>query len=310
MQFIHGTTLVYLKIRSWGGEKKASRDSDIQIGTNGKMPPKKLLDLGRKKIFPPSAFDPLLNRRKAAERACLENGTRFMGGYAIPDELVDGLIPKLEDIKQGFESALHVFLSDFDRNKQNWIDENQEFAHIIHNQVPDREVVEKSFGFDFWIYKMQPLVGHGPDEQDIADQVLHEVSLTCKGMSDRMMERKRSIRGENLADQLIPTINKLNVLSFGNGRIIKVQDEFQRMLTAIPLTEMIDKDHPVYGQLLTFLSMCSDSVKLEQIIEGDFSVSKLIEGMKRTTEDHSCDPVTTQPSQPVPTRTISVGAYF
>lgn len=29
MEFIHGTTLVYLKMRCWSGEKKASRDSDI-----------------------------------------------------------------------------------------------------------------------------------------------------------------------------------------------------------------------------------------------------------------------------------------
>lgn len=307
MEFIRGTTLVYLKIRNWGGEKKASRDSDIQIGTNGRMPPEKLLDLGRKKIFPPSAFDPLLNKRKAAERACLESGTRFMGGFAIPDDLVEGLISKLDEIKRGYHQDLQRFLSDFDRNKQNWIDENQEFAHIIHNQVPDREVVAKSFGFEFWFYKLQPLEGHEPDEQEIANQVLHEVSLTCKGISDRMMERKRAIRGVNLADQLIPTINKLNVLSFGNGRIIKVQEEFQHMLTAIPLEEMIDKDHPVYGQLLTFLSMCSDSVKLERIIEGDFSVSKLIEGMKRSAQPSVAF---TQPNLPPSPVARSVGAYF
>lgn len=51
MEFIHGTTLVYLKMRCWSGEKKASRDSDILLGVNGKLPPQKLLDLGRKKIL-------------------------------------------------------------------------------------------------------------------------------------------------------------------------------------------------------------------------------------------------------------------
>lgn len=311
MEFIRGTTLVHLKIRTWGGEKKASRDNDIQMGKDGKLPPEKLLDLGSKKIFPPRAFDPLLNKRKAAERACLAEGTRFMGGYAVPDENVEELVTKLEEIKEMFHSELQVFLADFDRNKETWIAENDEFAHIIRNQVPDRVAVAKSFQFDFKLYKMQPVEGYEPDEQEIANQILHEISIACKGISDRMMERKRAIRGANLADQLIPTITKLDVLSFGNGRIIKVKNEFQHMLNAIPLAEMIDKDHPVYGQMLTFLSMCSDSVKLERIIDGEFSINRLIVDMQRSTTVHSASGADSETKQTT-TRTTqaSVGAYF
>ena len=66
MEFIRGTTLVHLKVRCWSGEKKASRDLDIQLGKDGKIPPQKMLDLGRKKIFPPTALDPMNNKRKAA----------------------------------------------------------------------------------------------------------------------------------------------------------------------------------------------------------------------------------------------------
>lgn len=120
MEFIRGTTLVHLKMRCWGGEKKASRDSDIHLGADGKLPPEKLLDLGRKKIFPPKALDPLMSKRKAAERACLAEGTRFMGGFAVPDDVVEGLLAKLEDIKEMFYSELQVFLADFDRNKEAW----------------------------------------------------------------------------------------------------------------------------------------------------------------------------------------------
>ena len=95
MEFIHGTTLVHLKMRCWSGEKKASRDSDIRLGIDGKLPPQKLLDLGRKKIFPPKALDPLLSKRKSAERACLAEGTRFMGGFAVRDEAIDDVHDEL-----------------------------------------------------------------------------------------------------------------------------------------------------------------------------------------------------------------------
>ncbi len=314
MEFIRGTTLVHLKMRCWGGEKKASRDSDIHLGADGKMPPEKLLDLGRKKIFPPKALDTLMSKRKAAERACLAEGTRFMGGFAVPDDVVEGLLAKLEDIKEMFYSELQVFLADFDRNKEAWIAENDEFAHIIRDQVPDRETVSKSFEFSIKLYKLQPLEGFEPDENEVANQILHEVGLTCKQMSDRMLDRKRSISGKNLSEQLDPLIKKLDTLSFGNGRILKVLNEFFALQKAIPM-EMIDQDHPTFGQVLTFLSMCSDSDKLERIIDGQFSVSKLIEDMKRSVTVSSSSgpeptiPKSTQPAA-VTTHTITAGAYF
>jgi hypothetical protein len=255
-----------------------------------------------------------MSKRKAAERACLAEGTRFMGGFAVPDDVVEGLLAKLEDIKETFYSELQVFLADFDRNKEAWIAENDEFAHIIRDQVPDRETVSKSFEFSIKLYKLQPLEGFEPDENEVANQILHEVGLTCKQMSDRMLDRKRSISGKNLSEQLDPLIKKLDTLSFGNGRILKVLNEFFALQKAIPM-EMIDQDHPTFGQVLTFLSMCSDSDKLERIIDGQFSVSKLIEGMKRSvTVSSSSGPAPTIPksTQPaaVTTHTITAGAYF
>ncbi len=100
MEFIRETTLVHLKIRCWSGEVKAQK-TDITLGQGGSIPPKQLLELGRKKIFPPQALQPLKNLRKAAERACLAVGTRFMGGYAVPDESIESLEKELNDIERG-----------------------------------------------------------------------------------------------------------------------------------------------------------------------------------------------------------------
>lgn len=315
MEFICGTTLVYLKMRCWGGEKKASRDSDIKLGKDGELPPEKLLDLGRKKIYPPKALDPLMTKRKAAERACLAEGTRLMGGFAVPDDAIESLVSKLDDIKESFHSALEDFLADFDRNKEAWISENDEFAHIIRDQVPDRETVAKSFEFSIKLYKLQPLEGFEPDENEVANQILHEVGLTCKQMSNRMLDRKRSISAKNLSEQLDPLIKKLDTLSFGNGRVLKVLDEFIALQNSIPTEpkDLINQDHPTFGQVLAFLSMCADSEKLERIIKGEFSVSKLISGIQRSgsvssTSETSIIPKSTQ--APIGGHTVSTGAYF
>ncbi len=296
MEFIRGTTLVHLKIRCWSGEKKASRDSDIQLGKDGKLPPQKMLDLGRKKIFPPTALDPMNNKRKAAERACLAVGTRFMGGYAVPDQEVDGLITRLDAISQEFDSVLGDFMSNFDESRDTWLqdEEVKEFAHILENQIPDSATVMSSFNFGFKLYKIDPVEGFEPDEGEIADQVLHEIGVGCRKMVERLLERNTAVGGKKLKEQLAPFINKLDMLSFGNGKILAVLREFRLLSEMIPL-ERIDKDHPNFGQTVTFLSMCDDAEKLRRIYEGDFSVAQLIQrpSTPAVTAAH-------QPSKPKP----------
>tara|TARA_R110001592_G_scaffold221139_2_gene475793 strand:+ start:4600 stop:5529 length:930 start_codon:yes stop_codon:yes gene_type:complete len=302
MEFIRGTTLVHLKIRCWSGEKKASRDSDIQLGLNGKMPPQKMLDLGRKKIFPPNALDPMSNLRKAAERACLAVGTRFMGGYAVPDGDIDALANKLDDINQKFDAALSEFLTTFDDKRDIWLEEEEvrEFAHILENQIPGSSEVATSYAFGFTLYKMEPLEGFEPDEAEIANQVLHEIGSGCREMVKGLLKRSTAISGAKMREMLEPTLNKLDMLSFGNGRILAVLREFKSLYQMIPL-ERIDKEHPQFGITVSFLSMCDDAEKLESMYAGDFSVSQLVKHKPSTVTNVTPQlPLTTnKPAAPV-----------
>ena len=284
MEFIRGTTLVHFKMRCWSGEKKASRDRDIQLGSDGKLPPQKLLDLGRKKIFPPQALSPLENKRGAAQKACLRVGTRFMGGYAVPDEDVDELMQTLSNIKASFHEELSQFLTEFNANKAAWLADNQEFAHILRDQVPDRFKVEKAFEFSIKAYKLATVEGFELDENEVADQLLSEIGAECKQMSNRMLRWKCAVKGQKLIQQLEPLIKKMITLSFGNGRVLAVLNEFYQLKQSIPL-EPIDHDHPTFGQVLTFLSMCADSQKLEHIISGEFSINHLIQVLQNAQPD-------------------------
>ena len=281
MEFIRGITLVHLKIRCWSGEKKADRSRDIRLGTDGSILPEKLLDLGRKKIFPPESLKVFRNLRREAERACLATGTRFMGGFAINDVHIEQVEAKLQAVEVAYNEAVAKFMVDFERKKAQWVEENKEYSEFLSDITLNHESVKNTFCFKFKCYKLEPLDGHEPEEDEIANQVLHEIGLTCREMSDRMLERKKSISGKNLCGQLDPIIKKLDTMSFGNGRILKVLAEFKSMQASIP-SEILDREPPSYCTVITFLSMCSDSNKLERIIEGSLSVNKLLDGIRKT----------------------------
>ncbi len=276
MEFIQATTLIHLKIRVWSGEKKADRDIDLKVGKDGNVPPKKLLDIGRKKIFSPKSLDPFTAIRKAADRICLTDGTRFMGGYSVVDESVKDKIKQLEHLKKRFEEALEIFSANFEINKDAWISENQEYEHIIRNQIPDLETVKQAFVFEFTPYKLGVVPGFEPDANDFANQVLHEVGLMASDIWKRLLKRKSVIGSKSLKKQLLPIIEKLDVLSFGNGRVLNVLNEFNVLMNMIPENERLEQNHPIFNQALRFLSMTGDAEKLELIINGDVSITSIV----------------------------------
>lgn len=288
MEFIQGTTLVHLKIKCWGGSKKASRDHDIKLGTNGSMPSEKLLELGRKKIFPPKAIDPMLRHRKTAERHLLVSGTRFIGGYAIPDSEVESLSKTLDGVKKKFYEDLAHFLDTFEENKQKWLSENSEFESILRDQTPDKDYVEKAFSFEYKLFKLDALPGSEPDSDDVANQVLHEIGQSCKRFSERLLTRNQGIGSANLKRQILPVIQKLDLLSFGNHRMNKVLSEFQALDRSIP-DGHFKNDDPVLSRVIVFLSMCADPDRLERIIDGSLSVDSIIRKSSQATPSTTND---------------------
>lgn len=294
---------------------KASRDRDVQIGTNGKILPQTLLDLGQKKIYPRKALAPMTNCRKTVERACLAHGTRFMGGYAIPDEHVDEAVEKIKEVQKAYEGHVSRFMREFDQKREDWLSEPEQAPHRaeLEDCVPSKEAVRNRFRFDWQVVKLQPIEGQEPYEKDIANQILHELALDCKAMANALLERKTAVSGGQLRKQLNPFIERLNALSFGNSRILTVLGEFRALHDSVPL-ERITKDHPKFGQTLTFLKMGSDSDTLEQIIDGSFSVAGLINSMTRqqAIPEPSAQGEATPASAPAfaPIVKPAAGAYF
>jgi len=276
MEFIQATTLVHLKIRIWSGEKKADRALDLRLGKGGQVPPQKLLDIGRKKIYSPKALDPFIAIRKAAERVCLQKGTRFMGGYAVLDESLTDKIEQLNQLKIRFEQELESFSVNFETTKEQWISENQEYEHIFRNQIPDIDTVKKAFIFEFTPYKLGTVSGHEPDANEFANQVLHEVGLTASKAWKQLLKRTSAISSKSLKKQLEPMVTKLEALSFGNGRVLSLLNEFTVLMNSIPNNEKFDRDRPLVNQVISFLSMVGDADKLDLIIQGDISVSSII----------------------------------
>lgn len=302
MDFINGTTLFTLHIRKWSGKITAE---DADYNPAGELPPAKLLERGRKPIFPPKALTLFDTLRKQAEKALLAKGVRFMKGFAVPNEHVDEVINELKDLERQFHVGVKEVMDNFDRHRDNWIAENQEYESLLKRLIP-KDTVQDRFEFEFYVSRVQPLEGHEVPEEKIGNQVLHEVSQLCKAEADRLVARQRIIDSAELKDKLAPMIEKLDALSFGNSRVLKLLSEFKTLEAAIPDGEEYQQAESMRANVITFLSTCSSLARLDAVINGEFSVNSMIADVNGKSLAESNAHTFNQPTQTL----ASVGAFF
>ena len=97
----------------WGGRKKL-RKEDLILADGSVLPPESLASLGSKRIADPKALLVFTRLKREAERICLQVGSRFLGGFAIPENELPGIQIQLELIAQAFEKAKSSYLSRYD----------------------------------------------------------------------------------------------------------------------------------------------------------------------------------------------------
>lgn len=302
MKFVQGTTLFTLFVAKWSGKITAE---DTDYSPDGVKTPKKLLERGRKPIYPPSKLTIFDTLRKRAEAILLANGVRYMKGFAIPDKRVDDVVAELEDIKLQFNNAFKDVANNFEAYRDTWLAENQEFENVIRHLVTKESVMDK-FEFAFYASKIQPLEGFEVPDEVVGNQVLHEVSLLCKDEADRLVDRKTKIKRQELVDKLEPMINKLDLLSFGDSRMLKLLSEFKALSGAIPVdVEVFEADALIISNVIMFLSTCSSPARMEAILNGDFSVATMLQKLNSHDDDQEEVVIA-----PVTTTTANVGAFF
>ena len=133
------------------GARKKLRKEDLVLADGSKLPPDDLASLGSKKLVDPDKLAVFNRLKKEAERTCLEHGTRFMGGYAVPRAFADSVVANLDRIQDSFLGARQEFITHYNAWVQEWVTRHPEFREIILNSIDDVGYVASRFGFEFFV---------------------------------------------------------------------------------------------------------------------------------------------------------------
>jgi hypothetical protein len=142
--------LVKVEANIYGARKKLKKE-DLVLADGSKLPPEDLASLGSKRLLDPDQLTVFNRLKKEAERICLRVGTRFLGGFIIPNEAAGSITEELDRIAVDFIKAKADFLAGYDSAVNDWLVKHPEFACIIEKAVDSVEFVSTRLSFDYLV---------------------------------------------------------------------------------------------------------------------------------------------------------------
>lgn len=258
--------LVNLDVNLWSGRTKV-RPQDL-VAVEGKLPPSDLASLGHKKTIDPSDLRPFNALKKEMERTCLEVGTRFLGGYAIPQDQFDNVARQLNDVVMRAGDAKAKLLSNYDARIEGWISRHSKWANIIRRAVVPSAVVASRIKFDWTAMRVAPATtgdgelagGTEAKANGLGSQLFREVAQAARETYSKSYEGKGEV-GQRAIRPIKAIRKKMESLRFLDRRIGPICKEVDAVLERLPKTGNITDSEFLALRGLVILLSDDDAMK-------------------------------------------------
>ena len=264
--------LVKVEATIYGARKKLNKE-DLVLADGSKLPPEDLASLGSKRLLDPDRLTVFNRLKKEAERICLRVGTRFLGGFAIPNESAAGITAELERIAQDFAVAKTDFLAGYDAAVTDWVVRHPEFAGIIEQAVDSVEFVSTRLSFDYLVVTVGLPEALPPADVarletkigSMSEQMFYEIAVEANQFIEQSLLGKDQVTRSALRP-IRRMRDKLDGLGFLDYRVAPVVNTIDDLLAKIP-----DKGAIAGGILQEILAtalLLADPVKTRRHGEG------------------------------------------
>ena len=228
------TTLFLIDYHIWSGRKKL-RPEDLRMGQD--RPPDELISLGSKKVCDPQALRIFHRKRRQVERELLAVGTRFLGGYLVPNSHAAAVLSEANRLTGEARAAADDFLADYDRHIDTWCTAYPRWEPAIRKAIDPVEVVRAQLRFRVQALRIETSLAVA---EDTLAEDLEAVAETLFSEVERMARHlEQSFLGKDeLSQRVLGTFrriaDKLDALSFADYRIDPVVRSLRAWLARLP----------------------------------------------------------------------------
>lgn len=229
--------VVMLDINIWTGRKTLT-ENDLGLTAGKELPPASLATLGSKLVMDPIELQEFQNMKTQAVRAVLSAGTRFLGGFAIPNEKIDGLMASLKEIQQKFEDRKQSFLSErYESALKKWIEANPGWEKIIKGSVVAPQEVSKRINFKVQVFDINPVDGQEEglktEVHGLAGQLRREIEVMAQTTWKQSFLGKKEV-SQKAMRPIKAMLEKIDGLTFLEPSLLDLVQGMQDIMSGIP----------------------------------------------------------------------------
>lgn len=230
-----------LSVSLWTARKKL-RPEDLRLADGSQLPPDKLASLGSKRVMNPNALAPFATHKQRAVRAILAVGTRFLGGYVVPESRLDDLMEILDEVKTEFNAAKALLMTEYDTEVTAWIADNPGWEDVIRRSIEDASYVERQISFSVQTLHIKPVEGHHVGLQveidGLASQLRHEIQQAARSAWDSSYKGNVEV-GQKAIRPIRSIVEKIVGLVFLEPELNELVVGIRAVLAGLPKTGLI-----------------------------------------------------------------------
>lgn len=193
-----------------------------------------------------------------AHRACLDVGTRFLGGYAIPEDRFRTLQEEIKKASESYQAGRSKFLAELDQSVTDWADAHEDRKAEILAKRPDQQYVGRQLRFSVAAFRVSPSaladgLHDGIESEvgslvwNIACEVAQDVKVTWQPIDGRVTQRIRSGLLKRIA-------SKTDGLSFVSPKIGRITTLIRQIDDSMPKEGHIEgRDFLILEGLMSIL---------------------------------------------------------
>jgi len=228
--------VLMLDIRLWSG-RSSLKPEDCKLADGSELPPETLAKLGSKLLIDPKELAPLNAFKQRVVRAALAVGTRFIGGFAIPENKINDLVAEIDEVETLFMAYRGELLERYDEKHQAWKDANPGWESVIQNASVSVKDVARAVSFSAQVINVAPVVEHSKgleiEVKGLAGQLRREIEVEAK------KTWKDSYKGQVEVTQkairpLRSMLSKIEGLVFIDSGLYDIVEGIKDVLASLP----------------------------------------------------------------------------
>lgn len=235
--------LFQIDVRLIGGSKRA-RTEDIEAAKGIVLEQDEILTLGSKKVLPAKVLRELKRHKDGMHRICMQNGTEFLGGYAIPNDCAKQTARDLDAAILEAQKCVDETLSNYPQLLAAFCEESPDWSDTIKASAYTETYMRERLSYRYYATRVGV-----PQDLGMVEILDREVGGLLGSVLKDVASEARALQQRSLVGKSKKTRKVLRPLKAAQEKLRGFAFLDRRVMSIVQMIDAVEKAMPEKGHI-------------------------------------------------------------